>query len=456
MKKIIILLSIILISNGLKAQKLMTLEECRLQAVEYNKELKMAYYKTQEAIANKKTARTAYLPNVSASANAMYMPDVEGFSIPGGFLPTAESAEAAQNGVFTGESNVWSPGMSLELSDLSLIYGSVSVTQPLYVGGKIKYANKQAIAGVEIYRHAYDLKYSEIIEQTDKIYWNIALISSNISLAEKYIEMLTELEEQMTEMYDLGLTPISEKLKVSVQKNEADLNLLKAQNALKITKMYMNQILGQDLTTDIHLVDTLVNNIQMLDLTDGVESALVNRDELRILEKKLEISNYDQKIVLADYLPQAGISASYSSYYISNLAEDPSLSPMIARQISIPIFHWGEGKHKQDAAKLRTLQAEMELSNTNELISLEVQQVKIKIVEAYESILIAKKNLLESKESLDETKASFSVGLNTTTDLLNAQAEWQKANSQLIKSLAQFKILQTSWQKVTGNLKMIK
>jgi outer membrane protein TolC len=454
MKKVIIIISILVCATQLSAQQAMTLEECRKQAVEHNKELKNAEYQKQEAKANQKTARTAYLPSVSASANAMYLPNVDGFSIPGGFLPTAASEEAALNGEFSGVSDVWSPGMGIEMDNLSVVYGSVTVAQPLYVGGKIRYANKQADAGLEIFDHNYSLKYSEIIEKTDNIYWNIASISANVGLAKKYIEMLTELEEQMVQMYDLGLTPVSEKLKVSVQKNEADLNLVKAKNGLKISKMYMNQILGQDLNTEIQIVDSLTYDIKMFDVQNGVSNALSNRDELAILEKQLEITKYDKKIILADYLPQVGISAGYSSYYVKDLVEDPSFSPSIAGQISIPIFQWGQGKHKQDAAELRIKQAQTTLENTNELISLEVQQVKIQIEEAYESIQIAKKNIAEAQESLDETKASFEVGLNTTTDVLNAQAGWQSANSQLINALAQFEILQTTWQKVTGNLKL--
>jgi len=454
MKKVIIIILILVGAIQLSAQKAMTLEECRKIAVEHNKELKNAEYQKQEAHANQKTARTAYLPIVGASANAMYLPDVEGFSIPGGFLPTAASEAEALNGEFTGVSDVWSPGMSLELDNLSVIYGSVTVKQPIYVGGKIRYANKQADAGLEIFDHNYNLKYSQIIEKTDNIYWNIASVSANISLAKKYIEMLAELEEQMIQMYDLGLTPASEKLKVSVQKNEAELNLLKAKNGLKISKMYMNQILGQDLNTDIKITDSLTYDIKMLDVQDGVSNALSNRDELAILEKQLEITKYDKKIALADYLPQIGISAGYSSYYVKDLIEDPSFSPSISGQISIPIFQWGQGKHKQDAAELRIKQAQTTLENTNDLISLEVQQVKIQVEEAYESIQIAKKNIAEAQESLDETKASFKVGLNTTTDVLNAQAVWQSANSKLINALAQFEILQTTWLKVTGNLKL--
>lgn len=455
MRKLVIIISSLVFSFQLSAQKIMTLEDCRKQAVEYNKELKKAQYQKEEAVANQKIARTAYLPDLSASASGVYLPDIEGFSMPGGFLPTAASEEAAMNGEYTGVSNVWSPGINLELDNLSVLYGSVTVTQPVYAGGKIRYANKQADAGVKIYEHNYNLKYSEIIEQTDKLYWNIASISANVKLAEKYIEMLTELEEQMTEMYNLGLTPASEKLKVAVQKNEAELNLIKAKNGLRISKMYLNQILGQDLNTDIQITDSLNYEIELMNMKNGVDQALSNRDELAILEKKLEISKLDKKIALADFLPQVGISAGYSSYYVSDLVEDPTFSPSFAGQITIPLFHWGEGKHKQDAAKLKIMQAQTDLENTNEMINLEVQQVKIQIEEAYESIEIAKKNIAEAEESLEETKASFEVGLNTTTDLLNAQAQWQAANSRLIEALAQFEILQTSWQKVTGNLKPV-
>lgn len=290
MRKLVIIILSLVFSAQLSAQKMMTLEYCRKQAVEYNKELKKAQYQKEEAVTNQKTARTAYLPDLSASANGMYLPDIEGFSMPGGFLPTAASEEAALNGDFTGVSNVWSPGINLELDNLSVLYGSVTFTQPVYAGGKIRYANKQADAGVKIYEHNYDLKYAEIIEQTDKLYWNIASISANVKLAQKYIEMLTELEEQMTEMYNLGLTPASEKLKVTVQKNEAELKFIRAKNGLRISKMYLNQIIGQDLNTDIQITDSLSYDIELMNMSNGVDRALLNRDELAILEKQLEIS----------------------------------------------------------------------------------------------------------------------------------------------------------------------
>lgn len=435
-----------------KGQTVMTLEDCRKQAIEANKDLKKVSYQKQEAMAYQKAVRTAYLPAFSAEINFMQMFDIDDINMPGYFLQTADSEEAAQNGEFSGQSNVWSPGMQMELGNLSVLYGGLSVTQPIYTGGKIKYSNKQADIGVEMSDLNYQLSYSKMIEKTDETFWQVATIQANIELAEKYITMLAELEDQMNEMHKLGLKPASEKLKVSVQKNEAELELLRAKNGLKIAKMYLNQLLGQDLNTDVQIDYNDSIDIEMINFNNGLESALTNRSELKMMKEQVSLSEYDKKITRADYLPQAGVSLQYMGTWVKNLQEDVTFRPMLAAQLSIPLFKWGQGKHILRASNFKIQEAQTELENTNELISLEVLQVKVKIQEAYEAILIARKGIKEAKESLDETTASFDVGLNTTTDLLNAQADWQKANVQLISAMAQFRVLSTSWEKVTGNL----
>lgn len=453
MKYILTILCVVSFQMLHAQDTILTLQQCRQQALEYNKTLKTADYQKSEALAYQKAARTAYLPTLSASGSIMHDPKSFDINMPGGFLPTANSLEEAQAGNFSGQSNVYSPGMSLSLNNLTYINAGISLTQPIYAGGKIRYSNKKADAGVKMSTYAYSLKYSEVIENTDKAFWQVASIQAGVELAESYIKMLSELSEQMDKMYELGLIQASEKLKVNVQKNEADLQLLKAKNGLKIAKMYLNQVLGKDLSNEIN-ISYLDDEVQLLSVNQGVESALNNRNELKILQEQLKMAEYDKKITMADYLPSAGVSFQYSTMYVNELYDDWEFQPMIAGQVSIPLFSWGQGRQKQKAAEMQILQKQEQLSNTNDLISLEVMQVKVKIEEAYETISIAKKNIAEAKESLDETKASFKAGLNTTTDLLKAQSDWKDANTQLINAKANYRLLQTQWQKVTGNLQI--
>ncbi len=434
------------------AQDVLTIEQCRGKAVEYNKSLKIAKYQEEEAIANQKTARTAYLPKVDAQGSAMFIPGVDNISMPGHFLQTAESADAANAGNFLGESNVWSPGMELALGDITYLSGQIGIELPIYAGGKIRHSNKMADLGVNISKESYKLKYSEVIEQTDQSYWNVVAMKENVKLANDYYKMLIELQEQMTDMYDLGLVPASEKLKVAVQKNEAELGLIRSKNGLRLTRMVLNQTMGFDLNKNIEVSNSLNKEAQLPDFSGGVASALQNRPELNMLKGSLDLSEYNKKMIQAEYLPQAGLSVSRSYSRINKLLSEGRWSTMAAAQVSVPVFHWGESKHKKKAAELEIQQAEMELSNTRDLVSLEVNQVMIQVEEAWQSVEIAKKSISEANENLEETKLSFEVGLNTTTDVLNSQAEWQKAQTNMIAALTQFELLKTSWLKVTGKL----
>ncbi|MCK3684820.1 TolC family protein [Maribellus sp. YY47] len=452
-KTFALLVSALLYGN-VSGQEAMTLEDCRKQAVEYNKELKTAALQNKEAQVNQQVARTAYLPSLGFSSSLMHRPGMDPISMPGYFLPTADSEEDALNGNYSGTSDVWKPGTAIDLKSLTLINSSFELAQPIYAGGKIHYANQQADAGVEIANLALNMKYSEIVVETDKAFWQVATVQENIKIAEEYYKMLSELEDQMKAMYEVGLQPASEKLKVTVQKNEAELNLLKARNGLKVSKMYLNQLMGQPLDADIQISYNENASVQLMNFNDGLDQAAAKRNELKILEKQKELSELNAKITRADYLPTVGAAVQYSSFWLRDLYEEVDFQPIIAAQVSIPIFKWGQGKQKMRAAQLKIEQAETDLQHTNDLINLEVMQVKVQVEEAYESIKIAEKSVSEAKESLDETRASFDVGLNTTTELLSSQANWAAAKAQLTQAVATFEVLKTRWQNVTGNLYM--
>ncbi len=92
-----IFISLSLIAGILPAtsQTRVTLEECRSDALEYNKSLDMARMDVKYAEEAVKVARTSYFPAVDASGTFMYLPDFEGISIPGFFcqLPKVRNPE---------------------------------------------------------------------------------------------------------------------------------------------------------------------------------------------------------------------------------------------------------------------------------------------------------------------------------------------------------------------------
>ena len=442
-KTLIICFGWVVSTLSVQAQKKpLSLEDTRNLALEFNKTLKVSALQKVEAEAKKKEAFTNYLPSVSASGSAMFFPTMEDNTIPAMTLPSATDPNTASDALF--------PGMVLETEKLTVLNGAVNLQQAIYAGGQVRIGNQMAQKGVEIYEQAYQLKEAEVILNTDQAYWQLAAMSETVKLAEKYVQMLDSLEDQLKDMYELSLAPKSEKLRVTVQKNNAALNLLKARNGYKIMQMNLCQIIGLPLTTEIEITDGVNESPELPDMASSMNKALSNRQELKMLDGQLQISNFEKKMVNAEFLPQLGAQVAYQHYKANDLFDDGNLS--IAGSLSIPIFHWNERKHKRSAAQARIDQAQLNLNDTQELVQLEVQQVMIQLQEGYESVLLAQKNKLEAQESLEETQASYEVGLNTTTDLLNAQASWQDAHAQEIEALTNFQVLKTKYKKALGLL----
>jgi len=435
----------LLVGIGANAQQNISLTQSRQMALEYNKTLKSAKLKHYEAEAQRKEARTAFLPNIDGTATAMYFPSMDNISIPAMQLPVVNGA-GEQTGNLVGF-----PGASIETEKMKYYNGQLTMQIPIYMGGEIRYVNKMADKGVEIAQQSYQLAADQVIYNTDQAYWSLVAFKEQLKVAYKYYEMLDSLEQQMKDMYELGLTPKSEQLIVSVQKNEAQLNLMKAENAQKIMEMNLCQIVGLDLNTDIDVSDTLLYSPELIAMANSIDLAISNRNELKMLDGQVSIARYEDKRVSGTYRPQLGAQVSYGYMEVPDLIDGQSMTQASA-QLSIPLVHWREKKHKKNAARLRIQQAQLQLDETKELVQLEVQQYIIRVNEAYEAIVLAGKNKDEAIESLEEVTVSFQAGLNTTTDVLNAQASWQRAHAQLLNALADYEVAKTAYYKGVGQL----
>lgn len=62
-------------------------------------------------------------------------------------------------------------------------------------------------------------------------------------------------------------------------------------------------------------------------------------------------------------------------------------------------------------------------------------------------------SVAQAEENLRVTRDNYEVGLETITELLMAQTNWQKANSEMIDSQTDYKIKETAWLRSTGKLK---
>ncbi|MBL4559447.1 MAG: TolC family protein [Labilibaculum sp.] len=451
--KIFSLLIFSLITFQGLAQEL-SLNESRTLALEYNQKIKIADQMIAENESNVRFVFTQFLPNLKATGSYNYYHDIDDINLSGSFLPTANSLAEAQQGIFSGTSDVYFPGFNVEMGNIDFFSAGLTLSQPIYLGGKIRSSYQMTKLGKEIATYNRSLQASDVLQETDQAYWNLVSINEKANLAGKYVKLLLALVRDLQNAYDLEITTKNELLKAQVQLNQAKLDLFRVQNLQVLSKMSLCQVIGKDLRSEIIASDTTIAISQNAIDADYMQKALKQRPELLMLGKQVEISQEQVKNTQADYLPQLGIGASYSNISsIGNLVGSMNFLAVQAN-LSVPVFHWQERKHKVASARFKRKQKELEMDRTRDLISLEVQQSYFKLREAYQQIELAKISMEQANENVELTQNSFYEGLASTTELLDAQVFWQKAHGELIDSKINCKLREISFLKSIGELEI--
>ncbi|NLI64724.1 MAG: TolC family protein, partial [Bacteroidales bacterium] len=420
MKKLVFLILLFIGLQTTQAQKILSLDSCRTLAIENNKELLINKEKIKAAYYQKKGAFTNYLPKVSAQGT--YMRNQKEFSLITsqqkydirnmGNLVNESFQEFAQN---MGEKY---PGVESLISTLgnevaaplndageamvealrtdtrNVYAGAITVTQPLYMGGKIRAYNKISNYAEKIAQEQYLLGSQELLLNTDQTYWQVIALTAKKKLAESYLNLLQRFDSDLQKMIAEGVATKADGLSVQVKVNEAEMTLTKLEDGLALSKMLLCQICGLNIHEPILLIDENLEDVSTIipSTQFDIETAYANRPELRSLSLLENIANQKVRIVRSDFLPSIALMGNY-------IVTNPNLFNSfqnnfrgmwnIGVAIQIPIWNWGEGIYKVKEAKSQALITKYQQQDIKEKVELEVNQSAFKINEALKTLVKA-------------------------------------------------------------------
>lgn len=436
--------------HAASAQEVLTMEQCRTLALQHNKEIAAAKMQTASAQYMRKSYKALYLPDFSASGNALYHTADGVLSIPGGNLPTfVPGADGKPQ--FDGRYALF-PGMDFDYK-IGFVYSAgVQVKQPIYQGGKIIAANRIARLTEQMSVENERLTASEVILNTENAYVLMVKALELQKVAVKYNSLLTELLKNVQSAYRHGLKPQNDVLKVQVKLNESELQLRKAENAIRLARMNLCHCIGRQLIDEITVADSLPA------LVAGVESGVLDitaRPEYAILEKKVAIAEQQVKLNRSELLPKVGVQAGYAYTHgvkvrDNYLFDNGGFSVLL--NVQVPLFHFGERSNKVRSARAALQQQQLEQQSLNEMMTLELAQALNNLDEARMECEIADRSLAQADENRRLSDSQYRVGLETLSDNLEAQVLWQQAYETQISSRYQLYLTYLAYQKAAGKL----
>ena len=468
-----------------EAQRVLTLDSCRAMALRNNKQMGVAKMK-QEVSANlRKSARTKYLPHVSAMGGYMWMNKEVSIlsddqkkalsnmgtntttSLQNALSPLVSTLPAATQvkmgndmAQFANVLNQTGSGIvdALRTDTRNMIAGAVVVTQPVYMGGAIVAANKMADINEKLAANSLEVKRQGTLYNIDQAYWQVVSLRHKQTLAESYVALVRKLKDDVQKMIDQGVATKGDGLSVSVRVNEAEMALTQVEDGLVLSKMLLCQLCGLPVDENITLADEESDEVKPDDGNLAVAEpafAMQNRPELKVLQNTVDLNRQTTNVLKAGNLPQVLLTGGYT---ISN----PNTFNGFEKKFSgfwnvgvlvrVPIWNWGDVKYKVRASKVATAMANMEMDEARELIELQVNQSNFKMKEASKKLEMARANVANADENLRMANIGFKEGIVSFTTVMEAQTAWQQAQSQKIDAEIGVKLSRVELQNAMGVL----
>ncbi|NDV65532.1 TolC family protein [Bacteroides sp. 224] len=484
MKKLLLPFIFIGFISSLTAQTYLNLDSCRALAIANNKELLISQQKIKAAHYQKKAAFTNYLPSISGTAAYMRMQkeisllndDQKsalthiGTSVNGSVQEFAQAIgtqfpdlqpliSSLGNSVVAPLNGVGNSLIDALRTDTRNMYvGAITLTQPLYMGGKIRAYNKITKYAEELAHQQHNTELQEVILNTDQAYWQVVSLTNKKKLAEAYRNLLQKMNSDIEKMVEEGVATRADALSVRVKLNEAEMTFTKVEDGLSLSRMLLCQLCGIPLTTPIVLNDEDIEDLSIKhpdDIQIELTSIYANRPEVQSLELGTKIHQQKINVTRSEHLPSVAL---IGNYMVSN----PSLFNGFEKKfrgmwnvgvmLQIPIWHWGEGSYKVKAAKAEANIAQYQLNDVKEKIELQVNQAVFKVNEAAKKLIMADNNMDKANENLRYANLGFKEGVIPTSNVLEAQTAWLSAQSEKIDAQIDVKLTEIYLKKAMGSL----
>ncbi len=471
MKKIFPLLFAITISFTAVAQ--VSLDSCRRMALRNNKQIEIENLKIEQSGYQRKQAKAAYKPSIDFVGTYLHngrnisLIDINDITPTQFFNPATGNYDfvidaAAGIGLSIEGSKV--DAFTQKIKDAltfdtkNMFAAGVLVTQPIYMGGKIKALNRITEYAEDISKLLRDRKVEDLLYNVDHAYWLVVSLKAKEKLAESYLELMTKLDNDVRKMLEQGVTTRAVLLSVDVKVDEAKVALAKVQNGLVLSRMALAQLCGEPLDEPMLLADEGREDLDVSLRPKYVDMRQVyeKRNDFNALELGVKVYDEKAKVAKSEMLPTvAAIGSVFTSnpHVYNGFKKEFGFNYAIGAVVKIPIWHWGGLSNKYKAALVDAKVKHLEMEEAKEMITLQVTQANFKYQEAFKTYEMTKSSLVTADENLRVARLAFREGMSTSDEVLAAHTAWLKAHSEKIDAEIDVMMCDVYLSKVLGEMR---
>ena len=414
-----------------------SLQECLDSSHSSNPDVLNADLDISSARAQKQEAFASWFPTVSATAAGFHALNP---LLTVGLGDVLGSSDAANNLRYSLETNARLNGIATEWSTLNYGYvGALTVTQPLFAGGRIANGNQLAALGVKAAGIRKEMALRDNDDAVVRKYWLAVSLAAKKQALQQGIDLVRSLEKDVASAYDAGLAKESDLMQVRLKAKELDAAMIKLRSGEKLAKMDLFTSAGMEYS--VMWLDRMV-------LTDGFDSLDAPQNyykdesevagelsESRLLEMDVESKKLQKRMTVGEGLPEVALGASMG---YGQVIGSPQANGMVYALVKIPISDWGRTSRRLQRGQNEIDKAENAKAFLEKQLVLKVSKDWVELQGAWDEMQSAKDALALSELLESQKRDEYDSGLCTMSELLQSQTDLQSARSSLVDTQAAY------------------
>ncbi|MGE3189180.1 MAG: efflux RND transporter permease subunit [Vicinamibacterales bacterium] len=372
------------------------------RALADNQLLKVADEQVRESQARVTEARTNFLPDVNL--NFQYTP-AQRFPlirIPAGiFGPEEQTFQAA----FTRQNIM-----------------TVSVTQPLYTGGRLSSAYGVRAAGLDEARLTRERRRQELTAQVTEAFYGALMSAGGVDVAEEQVSLSTRRLELARARFEAGTVARLDVLQAEVELANARARRIQAQAAVDTSHQRLRTLLSLPQDQPLVLKGTLDDRPAAL-ARDALAQALPSRPDLRAFGARQEMAEHAVSLANAEWKPSLALTGNlqYQEDGINRLLNSDNQSYTVGVALRVPLFASPGASARRAVAQAQIRQAEAGLGAAIDGAQLELESAWTDYEASAEVVATQEKALELARESVSIAQVSYENGVITSAELNDAQ-----------------------------------
>lgn len=438
MKQLLVIFTSLCVLVPVKAQDVLTLEECLRLGIENNLSLESSRNEIRKGEHTLSENRAKLLPQINA---------VAGFN--DNFNPPVSVTDGSAYG------NPYNVTKTLQYNASA----GIQLQMPLY-NQTVYTAVDIARTMNELNRLSYEKAREDLILQISKMYYLSQNTAEQISLIKENISRLNELSSITQAFYDNGMAMEVDVKRVNINLENQRVQYDNAQSMLTQQLNLLKYVIDYPADKEIALTPVDTENTTSVSLT-GLDN---NQYELQLLQSKQKLAEQQRKMIGQGYIPSLSLTGSwmYSAYtdkaknwFHSGPSNHWYNSSGIGLTLRIPIFDGLDKRAKMKKAKIEIENAKLSYENALKNMQTQYLNATNELMNSQRNFRKQKDNYLLAEDVYQVTTDRYREGIASMTEVLQDEMRMSEAQNNYINAHYNYQVTNLSLLKLTGQLETL-